>query len=61
MASKCVLCGEEFKEGDMLEAFLRSPDDPKGSWTTPVYVDAEFQARVESNKDKIMRRHAGEA
>lgn len=57
--SKCVVCGEEFKEGDILQAFLMSPDDPKGSWTTPVKVDVEFQARHERNGNNIKRKHEG--
>lgn len=56
--SKCVVCGITFKEGDMVQCFLRSPDNPNGSWTKPVKVDTQFQARIARNNDKLSRRHS---
>jgi len=53
MKSKCAVCGKEFKECDQLQAFLRCPEYPKGSWTWPVTVDAKFQERFERNSDNI--------
>ncbi len=55
--SKCIYCKDEFKEGDMLQAFLRSPDDTQGSWTNPVEVDKDYQKRSKINNDKIKRKH----
>lgn len=54
----CVVCGKPFEPGDRLEGFLRSPEDPQGSWGPTVEVDAQFQARVAINHDKVRRRHA---
>lgn len=54
---KCTICKKAFKEGDMLHAFLRCPDDPAGSWTRPIRVDANFQQRCAMNKDGITRKH----
>jgi hypothetical protein len=55
--SCCVKCGDPFKPGDTLQAFLRSPEDKKGSWTRPISVDAEFQARHRRNNDEVTRAH----
>jgi hypothetical protein len=55
--SKCVICNKEFVEGDLLQAFLRNPEDPAGSWTKPVEVDSEYQIRHARNQDKIQRKH----
>ncbi len=52
--SLCICCGQPFKEGDMLQAFLGSPYNPEGSWTTPVLVDKEYQAELQCN---IKRKH----
>lgn len=49
LASRCSVCGVPFKEGGTFQAFLRSPEDEEGSWTKPVYVDAEFQNRHRRN------------
>lgn len=57
MTSKCVECGREFKPGEYLQAFLRSPEDPKGSWTEGVRVDEGYQERSLVNQDTIRRRH----
>lgn len=57
MTSKCVICGEEFKEGDRMQAYLRSPDCPDGGWTAPVVVDSEFQWRYKRNDNNIKRKH----
>jgi hypothetical protein len=58
-ACRCACCGKPFKEGDLLQTFLRSPDNPSGSWLkTPVVVDAEFQSRALRNNDKIKRYHS---
>ncbi len=56
-ASCCVKCGDPFEPGDTLQAFLRSPEDKKGSWTRPISVDAEFQARHRGNNDEVTRAH----
>lgn len=60
--SCCVVCGEAFKEGDKLQAFLRCPEDPLGSWTKPYLVDKDYQKRSEENKakgnvDRVRRKH----
>jgi hypothetical protein len=55
--SCCVYCNEPFKEGDSLQAFLRCPEDPDGSWAEPVVVDKEYQARSDKVRDKIRRKH----
>lgn len=56
--SKCSGCGNYFKEGDLLQVFLKSPDMPNGSWLKePVVVDAEFQMRSFRNNDKLKRYH----
>lgn len=57
LMSHCVVCNEPFEEGDLLQAFLACPDDPKGSWTKLVTVDSEFQNRHAANKDKVKRKH----
>ena len=57
MISKCIVCDEPFKEGDYLQAFLRCPEDPEGSWTLPALVDKEYQTRAKINIDKIKRNH----
>ncbi len=57
MTSKCIVCREAFKEGDKVQAFLRCPDDPEGSWTRPIGVDAGFQARSKIVNDNIKRKH----
>ena len=46
---KCMFCEQPFKPGDKLQAFLRSPDDPIGSWTDSVTVDEGFQKRHQRN------------
>jgi len=56
--SFCIVCGQPFKEGDMLQAFLRCPDDLNGSWTLPALVDKEYQKRSAINKDNIRRKHS---
>lgn len=56
-SSKCIVCGEEFKSGDWIQAFLSSPDDPNGSWTKAVQIDDNFQERVVANGNNITRRH----
>jgi hypothetical protein len=55
-----VNCDKPFVEGDYMQAFLRSPDDPTGSWSKPSKVDAGFQARVYKNDTfkNMKRRHA---
>lgn len=58
MTCNCVICGKPFSAGDELQGFLCSPDDPQGSWTTPVIVDAGFQERVKANNDNIQRKHS---
>jgi len=55
--SSCIVCGKKFKEGDYLQAFLRCPEDPNGSWTEPVLVDSEYQTRANAICDKIKRKH----
>ncbi|MCK5613715.1 hypothetical protein KAR91_68255 [Candidatus Pacearchaeota archaeon] len=55
--SKCIVCNKAFKEGDMLQAFLRCPEDPDGSWTAPIGVDRGYQERSERNNDTIRRKH----
>lgn len=45
----CVKCNQPFKPEDYFQVFLRSPDDEKGSWTKPIFVDYEFQNRVSHN------------
>lgn len=57
MQSKCINCGFPFKEGDKLQAFLCSPNNPEGSWTKPVIIDADFQTRVKQNQSNVKRRH----
>lgn len=54
---KCIVCGEEFKTGEYIQAFLRSPDDEAGSFTTPIAVANGFKERIIRNKDKIKRKH----
>lgn len=56
--SKCVVCKKPFRTGDTLQAFLRCPDDPNGSWTTTVVVDEDFQKRFLSEGDLIQRKHS---
>jgi len=55
--SKCIVCNQDFKVGDYLQAFLRCPDDPKGSWTKPALVNENYQKRSLLNKDSIKRKH----
>ena len=55
--SKCVVCNKAFKEGDALQAFLRSPEDFGGSWTAPAPVDRGYQKRSATNNDNIKRKH----
>lgn len=60
--SRCVTCKEAFKEGDMIQAFLKCNADSEGSWTTPVEVDAMYQKRHAVNEGvdgstKIKRKH----
>lgn len=57
MKSRCVVCGVPFAAGDSLQAFLRNPERPEGSWTASVVVDPAFQNRCEVNKDNVRRRH----
>ena len=57
--SKCIVCGSPFKKDDKLQAFLRCPDNPDGSWTTPVVVDSGFQSRFVAMNDSIKRKHEG--
>lgn len=40
----CEVTGDILKPGDTVGCFLRSPDNPEGSWTF-VELDAEFQDR----------------
>lgn len=54
----CIVCGKPFKSGDFLQAFLRSPDDPVGSWGPVVEAGDQFQTRAAINCDKVRRRHA---
>ena len=56
--SSCILCDIPFVSGDMLQAFLRCPEEPGGSWTLPVRIDSEYQDRHCVNNDKIKRKHA---
>lgn len=55
--SKCIVCKKLFVEGDMLQAFLRCPEDYDGSWTKPIKVDIGYQERSTRNNDKIKRKH----
>lgn len=55
--SKCIVCRIAFIEGDELQAFLKCPEDPSGSWTTPILVDANYQKRSQVNNDSIKRKH----
>ena len=55
--SRCCICNKPFKTGEYLQAFLRCPEDPKGSWTDPAMVDAEYQQRSQKVIDKIKRKH----
>jgi len=55
--SYCICCAKPFKEGELLQAFLRCPEDPNGSWTAPVEVDKDYQARSVKCMDKILRKH----
>jgi len=55
--SSCIVCGKAFKAGDHLQAFLRSPDDPRGSWAKAVLVDKGYQSRVKIINDRVKRRH----
>lgn len=58
---KCCVCGREFKPGEYMQGFLRSPDDPEGSWSEPVEIDEGFQDRVARANCKIKRRHYKES
>lgn len=49
---RCIGCNVAFEEGDMLQMFLRSPDDPEGSWSKPVEVDAGFQERCQRHDNE---------
>lgn len=55
--NKCIVCGDEFNVGDYIQAFLRSPDDPSGSFCAPVIVDPKFHDRIIENKDTVKRKH----
>jgi len=55
--SKCIVCKKVFIEGELLQAFLRCPEDPNGSWTAPIKVDNGYQERSERNNDTIRRKH----
>lgn len=57
VVAACIVCGKPFEVGDTISAFLRCPEDPRGSWTGPYPVDAGFQERHARNADKIKRRH----
>lgn len=48
--SKCIVCHCPFKEGDLIQAFLRC-------WTKSALVDAEYQQRAARNKDGVKRKH----
>lgn len=54
---KCMVCNKEFKTGEYIQAFLRSPDDEAGSFTAPVAVANGLKERIKRNKDKIKRKH----
>lgn len=53
----CKYCKQEFKVGDKIQAFLRSPDDEQGNWTNSVMVDSGFISRAKKNSDDIERKH----
>ena len=55
--SCCVYCTKPFKEGDLLQTFLRCPEEPNGSWTDPAEVDKDYQTRSVKVMDKISRKH----
>lgn len=55
--SFCIVCDKPFQQGDFLQAFLRCPEEPLGSWTTPALVDKLYQTRAAKNKDNIKRKH----
>lgn len=55
--AKCCDCGCPFLLGELMQAFLRSPDDEEGSWTESVVVDANFQNRTAGNRHEMKRRH----
>lgn len=57
--ARCMVCKRVLKTGERMQAFLRCPNDPSGSWTKPVVVDPGFQERHMGNRDGIKRKHAG--
>lgn len=56
---KCIVCNQPFKPGDRLQAFLRCPEEPDGSWTNAVEVDSGFQDRVKQVGGAVKRKHEG--
>lgn len=55
--SCCIICKRPFLHGDYMEAFLKSPDRPKGIWTQ-VIIDSEYQSRYhKNNNSKLKCRH----
>ena len=62
MTDRCMVCRKPFKTGDLLQAFLRCPEEPQGSWTDPAVVDSEYQERAAKHKaagsgDNAKRKH----
>lgn len=52
----CAVCECELKAGESMQAFLRCPEDPKGSWTKAVVVDADFKNRIREHGIGGMKR-----
>lgn len=49
---ECYVCRELLMIGEHIQAFLRCPEDPNGSWTEPVELYCHL-----SGKDGIRRKH----